>query len=92
MAVGGVANPIYSVLLAYTNDFLDASDMAAASAGLLFINGVGAMTGPLITGWAMQGKGRAVWCVGEHAYKVQTVLHPLEQELTYTNDALEKAG
>ena len=51
--VGGVANPIYSVLLAYTNDFLDASDMAAASAGLLFINGVGAMTGPLITGWAM---------------------------------------
>lgn len=25
--VGGVANPIYSVLLAYTNDFLDASDM-----------------------------------------------------------------
>ena len=51
--VGGVANPIYSVLLAYTNDFLDASDMAAASAGLLFINGVGAMTGPLITGWVM---------------------------------------
>jgi len=40
----------------------------------------------------MQGKGRALWCVGEHAYKVQTVLHPLEQELTYTNEALEKAG
>lgn len=51
--VGGVANPIYSLLLAYTNDFLDASDMAAASAGLLFINGVGAMAGPLITGWMM---------------------------------------
>ena len=55
--VGGVANPIYSVLLAYTNDFLDASDMAAASAGLLFINGVGAMTGPLITGWMMSAIG-----------------------------------
>lgn len=51
--VGGVANPVYSLLLAYTNDFLDASDMAAASAGLLFINGVGAMAGPLITGWLM---------------------------------------
>ena len=49
--VGGVANPVYSLLLAYTNDFLDISDMAAASAGLLFINGVGAMAGPLITGW-----------------------------------------
>ncbi|RCW85869.1 MFS transporter [Paracoccus lutimaris] len=55
--VGGVSNPIYSVLLAYTNDFLEASDMAAASAGLLFINGVGAMTGPLITGWVMSVMG-----------------------------------
>ena len=54
--------------------------------------GLGPIAQDLITGWAMQGKGRAVWCVGEHAYKVQTVLHPLEQELTYTNDALEKAG
>lgn len=52
-ALGGVANPIYSLLLAYTNDFLDQKDMAAASAGLLFINGVGAMTGPIITGWLM---------------------------------------
>lgn len=51
--VGGVANPIYSLLLAYTNDYLSQSDMAAASAGLLFINGVGAMGGPLITGWLM---------------------------------------
>ncbi|ABL68725.1 MFS transporter [Paracoccus denitrificans] len=51
--IGGVANPVYSLLLAYTNDFLDSSDMAAASAGLLFINGVGAMAGPLITGWLM---------------------------------------
>lgn len=50
---GGVANPVYSLLLAYTNDFLDNSDMAAASAGLLFINGIGAMAGPLITGWLM---------------------------------------
>lgn len=51
--IGGVANPVYSLLIAYTNDFLDTSDMAAASAGLLFINGVGAITGPLITGWLM---------------------------------------
>ncbi len=28
--------------------------MAAASAGLLFVNGVGAITGPLIIGYAMQ--------------------------------------
>ena len=51
--IGGVANPIYGLLLAYTNDYLDQKDMAAASAGLLFINGLGSMTGPLITGWLM---------------------------------------
>ncbi len=53
VAMGGVSNPLYSLLVAYTNDFLDASDMAAASAGLIFINGLGAITGPLITGWIM---------------------------------------
>ncbi|MDB6179449.1 MFS transporter [Paracoccus sp. Z330] len=51
--MGGVANPIYGILLAYTNDFLDPSDMASASAGLLFINGIGSIGGPLITGWLM---------------------------------------
>ncbi|MBD3804574.1 MAG: MFS transporter, partial [Thioclava sp.] len=28
--IGGVANPLYSLLIAYTNDYLDNSDMAAA--------------------------------------------------------------
>lgn len=50
---GAVANPLYSLLLAYVNDHLDKSDMAAASAGLLFINGLGAISGPVITGWLM---------------------------------------
>jgi MFS family permease len=51
--MGGISNPLYSLLVAYTNDFLDNSDMAAASAGLIFINGLGAITGPIITGWMM---------------------------------------
>ncbi|MCV2870461.1 MFS transporter [Defluviimonas sp. WL0002] len=51
--MGGVSNPLYSLLVAYTNDFLDPSDMAAASAGLIFINGVGAIGGPILTGWIM---------------------------------------
>ncbi|PQO23759.1 MFS transporter [Rhodobacteraceae bacterium WD3A24] len=51
--VGGMANPLYSLLLAYTNDYLEIDDMAAASGGLLFLNGLGAITGPLITGWLM---------------------------------------
>ncbi len=51
--VGGTSNPLYSLLLAYTNDYLESEDMAAASAGLLFVNGLGAITGPLIIGWVM---------------------------------------
>lgn len=57
LAVGGIANPIYSLLLAHTNDYLDAADMPAASAGLLFINGLGAIGGPLLTGWLMEAVG-----------------------------------
>ncbi|SEO51597.1 Predicted arabinose efflux permease, MFS family [Salinihabitans flavidus] len=51
--VGGMTNPLYSLLLAYTNDYLEADDMAAASSGLVFINGMGAIAGPVITGWMM---------------------------------------
>jgi len=50
---GGVSNPLYSLLLAYVNDYLAKSDMAAASAGLMFINGLGAISGPVITAWIM---------------------------------------
>ncbi len=51
--VGGASNPLYALILAYTNDFLDGDDMAAASGGLIFLNGIGAIIGPILTGWAM---------------------------------------
>lgn len=53
LVIGGISNPLYSLLLAHTNDFLEPNDMAAASGGLLFINGVGAIAGPPITAWMM---------------------------------------
>lgn len=53
LAVGGAANPLYSLLLAHTNDFLDPAEMAGASGGLLFLNGLGAVAGPIATGWIM---------------------------------------
>lgn len=55
--VGGMSNPLYSLLLAHTNDFLEHEDMAAASGGLIFINGMGAIAGPLITGSLMDAVG-----------------------------------
>ncbi|NOC44350.1 MULTISPECIES: MFS transporter [unclassified Ruegeria] len=51
--IGGMSNPLYSLLIAHANDFLDHEDMAAASGGLVFINGLGAIAGPVITGWLM---------------------------------------
>jgi len=51
--VGGTSNPLYALLIAYANDYLQKEDMAAASGGLLFINGVGAIAGPLIVGVMM---------------------------------------
>jgi hypothetical protein len=54
--------------------------------------GFGPIAQDLVSGWAMQDKGRALWCLGDATYKVQTVLHPLEKRLYYTNEAIEAAG
>jgi len=61
---GGVTTPLYALFLAYTNDFLSAEDMPAASGALVLTFGVGAILGPLVTGWAMQQFGPpAFWLV-----------------------------
>ncbi|WP_374646055.1 MFS transporter [Tabrizicola sp.] len=57
LLLGGITNPIYALLIAYTNDFLGRDQMAAASAGLIFLNGVGAIFGPTATGWMMETVG-----------------------------------
>lgn len=62
--VGGTSNPLYALLIAYANDYLDREDMAAASAGLLFINGLGAIAGPIVVGWMMDGLGaEGFWAI-----------------------------
>ncbi len=53
LIIGGISNPLYSLLVAYTNDYLEGDQMAAASGGLLFVNGLGAIVGPLMIGWLM---------------------------------------
>lgn len=55
--VGGTTNPLYSLLIAHTNDYLSHEDMASASGGLIFINGMGAISGPVIAGWVMEYTG-----------------------------------
>jgi MFS family permease len=61
---GGLAQPLYALLIAYTNDYLSTEDMPAASGGLLFVNGLGAVAGPPAIGLAMGQFGPgAFWLV-----------------------------
>ena len=62
----------------------------AAQNEVLYISGPAATDA--ITGWAMHRKGRALWQIGERSHKVETHLHPIEQHLTWTNQALEGAA
>ncbi len=51
--VGAVANPLYSVVIAYTNDYLEVSDMASAAGGMVFMSGVGGVFLPIMVGQLM---------------------------------------
>ena len=55
--MGGTSNPLYSLLIAHTNDFLEHEDMASASGGLIVLNGVGAAGTPILVGYLMQDFG-----------------------------------
>ena len=59
--MGGVANPLYSLSVAYVNDYLEHEDMPAASAGLIMLNGVGAMGAPVLVGFLMDAIARDVF-------------------------------
>ena len=52
--------------------------------------GLGPVARDLVTGWAGQGTGRALWCLGDRHHQVQTVLHPDERRLANTNNVLER--
>jgi MFS family permease len=61
--IGGTSNPLYSLLIAHTNDFLAAEDMAAASGGLIVLNGIGAAGTPILVGFLMREFGPGAWAI-----------------------------
>lgn len=89
---GSQASTIAKDLLHLADIKILHGQQAAIATELDTMLGLGPIARDLITGWAMQAKGRALWCVGEQTYKVATRLHPLEQQLTYTNEAIAGAG
>src|SRR5664279_5139864 len=50
--------------------------------------GLTPMAGRIVTDWATAAKGRALWLVGNHAAKVQTLRTSVDVALTDTNDSL----
>jgi len=50
--------------------------------------GLAPMAEHIVTGWATAAKGRALWVVGNHYAKVQTVRTPIDIALTDTNSAI----
>ena len=53
--------------------------------------GLTPMAERIVTDWATAAKGRALWLVGCHVAKVQTVRTSIDIELTNTNDAINGA-
>jgi MFS family permease len=50
---GGIITSIYSIGLAYMNDYIKPEQMVSASTSLILLNSIGAMLGPLISGFLM---------------------------------------
>lgn len=90
--MGGAANPLYSLLIAYTNDYLEPEDMAGASSGLVFINGLGAIAGPMISGWAMQFIGPSGFFIFVFLLFATLVLYGLYRMTQRAAIAIEDTG
>jgi hypothetical protein len=54
--------------------------------------GLTPMAERIVTDWATAAKGRALWLVGSHVAKVQTVRTAIDVDLTNTNDAINGRG
>ncbi|MCP3689783.1 MAG: MFS transporter [Gammaproteobacteria bacterium] len=67
---GGLAFPLYSVCIAYTNDHLKPNQMIAASGALVLVGGLGAIMGPVLVASIMDSFGEEYlfWSMaGAHA-------------------------
>ena len=67
---GGLALPMYALCIAHTNDYLEPSQMVAASASLVLVAGVGLTLGPLGASAAMAAIGPVgffFWLAAVHA-------------------------
>lgn len=89
---GGLAFPLYSVCIAYTNDHLEPSQMIAASGGLVLIGGLGAVSGPVAIAALMDRFGDAALFWSIAALHGLTGLFAIYRMLTSAPVPLERQG
>jgi MFS family permease len=51
--LGGLSYPLYSIVGAYTNDWIEPEHLSAAASQLVTLYGMGAVLGPFVAGGAM---------------------------------------
>lgn len=63
---GGMTLPMYSLCIAYTNDYLERDQIVSASGTLVLVGGCGAILGPVTAAVAMDllGPGAFFWSLG----------------------------
>ncbi len=74
---GGLAATLYPLSVAYANDYIEAQDMVAASAGLVLAYGCGAAAGPVVAGLAMRAIGPSGLFAFTTAVLIATVVFAL---------------
>jgi MFS family permease len=100
---GGLAFPLYSVCIAYTNDHLNPNQMIAASGALVLTSGLGAVTGPVLIAIIMDTYGNQAlfWSIAAvHALTGMFALYrmirsapvPLEKQRPGTTTAVHPSG
>jgi len=70
--MGGMAFPIYSITVAYINDWLRTEQMTGAAALLVRVHGVGAFVGPLLATPAMGTSLKMYFCIPAMIFVVMT--------------------
>ncbi len=89
---GGLAFPLYSVCIAYTNDHLEPNQMLAASGALVLIGGLGAVSGPVAIAALMDRFGDAALFWSIAALHGLTGLFAIYRMLTSAPVPMDRQG
>ena len=86
---GGMSWPMYSLVIAYTNDFVGPEKFAATSGGLLFVGGISATIAPVVVGQLMSFYGPASFFITIAVLHLSIALYGIYRVGQRSNKALE---